>query len=446
MNERHPPSDIKAEAAVLGSIMLDNTVFDDVSALLNVDDFYREAHRYIYLAMTRLAERNEPIEIVTLATHLLAADRLKNTGGGAYLSNLTSDTPASINVMHYARIVRDKAIVRNTIGAARAIVDAGYDNPEDVKMYVDAAQGSIISATEDVGSDTGRTVRAAMLGWFAEFERRTESEEAAGIQTGFHDVDKMICGLMEKEMVIVAGRPSMGKSALAVQVVLHASAAQIPCHIISLETGESPLISRLISMQSGVNLTSITKGRVESWDMQKVQSAIGVVTQLPIHIDDHRGLSINDVASRARKVWRQQGTKILVVDYIQLLRGTSEARRDSREREISSISSGLSTLAGELQCTVIGVAQLNRDCEKRANKRPIMSDLRESGALEQDADDIIFLYRDEYYNPDDCKDPGACEVIVAKNRNGPTGRAKITFVKHTASFKNRSDRDDDGPF
>lgn len=438
-NTRHVPFDAEAEASVLGSILLDNTSWDDVSSVVRLEDFYREPHRYIWKAMEELVAAGQPIDVVTLATQLRARDRLEKVGGGAYLANLSNNTPASLNVAHYAQIVRSKSIVRQIIATAQRIVEVGMEDPEDIQDFVSRAQSSLIQVSESASRGSTVGMRAGIKDWYLDLEQRMESGDSSGLSTGLSDLDRIINGLQDGKLYICAGRPSMGKSALAGNIAYHVGQkARIPVHIFTLEMPVKEYVGRMVVLDakrghSAVTIGGIEKGRLNDNEMAMVVRTVGELSEAPIFIDDTSGLTVNELCSRARQVWRQHGTRLIIVDYLQLL-GSVQSRNKTRDQEVGEMSRALKGLAKDLGLPVIAVSQLNRDVERRTNKRPLMADLRESGSIEQDADVVIFLYRDAYYNKQTDK-PGVAEAIIAKQRNGPTGTVEMLFVGPRAEFR-----------
>ena len=433
---RQPPNDNKAEAAVLGSVLLDNRHVDTLTTGLTVEDFYREGHREIYKAMLALSADSQPIDTVTLVDYWRGTDGLKRAGGGTGLVSLINDTPAGISVEYYAKIVRDLAMRRRVISAAEQIAAAGYSDEAEADVYRDQSQASIFEATRDTARKPYQSIRVAMADRhrrLEELHERTDKNAVIGISTGLVDLDAKLGGLCDTDMVVVAGRPSMGKTALGLTMTLNMAARGHEVGVFSLEMSCGQLSDRLSAMHGGFSVSGLRSGRLrERWDDYLL--AMGAVSSMPIFLDDSAGLRINELASRARIMQREVGIEALVVDYIQLMQGSSSGRRDNRQQEITEISAGLKRVAKELAIPVVVISQLNRGPESRPNKRPSMADLRESGAIEQDADVILLLYRPEYYK--EGEKPGVCEVNVGKQRNGPTGTLELHWDADTTRFKN----------
>ncbi|MBN1946384.1 MAG: replicative DNA helicase [Bradymonadales bacterium] len=434
---KSPPHDDRAEAALLGSILLDNNLLNQVIPTARVEHFYREAHREIYRAMQQLAESGQPIDTVTLSRHMKSAGTLKRAGGGSYLVQLSNETPAAINVDHYAKIVRDKALVRTIIAVARETLEEGYADPGDVPEFIERVQHRVFEATRDTLQVGYRTIREVIAQTFTYLETlQNRKERITGIATGYIDLDNKLSGLQPSDLIIMAGRPSMGKTALALNILANASIkSKVPVAIFSLEMSSQQLAMRMLCTQAKVSASDLRTGQVNDNDWVKILKAVGPLSEARIFIDETPALSALEFAARCRRLKQEVGIGLVVVDYLQLMRGSDLTAKRSREQEISEISRGLKALAKELNLPVVAVAQLNRDVENRPNKRPLMSDLRESGAIEQDADVIIFLYRDEYYHPETAQ-PGVAEVIVAKQRNGPIGKVELKFTADYTRFDN----------
>ena len=436
-NETELPYDARAEAAVLGAILLDNDALGTVGSSLEVDHFYREGHRYIYRAMLELGDVLDPIDTVTLAEKLREHDRLKAAGGGAYLVQLSSETPAAINVEHYAKIVRDKALTRAMIQACRAIADEGLQDPADVSSFIEGSQAKLFEITAKSMRTSVPTIREVIAETFKYIETLMDRKERiTGIPTGFVDLDNKLSGLQPSDLIIAAGRPSMGKTAFALNLVTNAALkSTLPSVIFSLEMSSQQLAMRMLCSQARVNATDLRTGQVSDSDWSKLILCVGDLSESKIFVDDTPALSIMELRARARRISQDAGLGLIVIDYLQLMRGSELASRRSREQEISEISRGLKALAKELSVPVVALSQLNRGVESRTDKRPLMSDLRESGAIEQDADVVMFLYRDEYYNPESEK-KGIAEVIIGKQRNGPTGTVELRFQGKYTRFDN----------
>ena len=433
-----PPQSIEAEQSVLGGIMIDDNVWDAVSERLSKEDFYRHEHRVIFHAMSHLAGRGRPLDALTLAEALKDLNELENVGGEVYLFELSNSTPSVANIKAYADIVRERSVLRQLIGVAHEIADAGY-NPEGrtISELLDSAEQKVFKIAE-TGSRGGGPVPMKQLVTQAveKIEALFNSTDPiTGMATGFTDLDALTSGLQPADLVIIAGRPSMGKTVLGANIAENiAINLRKPVLFFSLEMPGDSIAMRMISSLGRIEQHRVRAGKLKDDDWPRVASAVSMLSEAPMFIDDTPGLSPSEVRSRARRLAREQGQLGLVlIDYLQLMRlGTHS---ENRTAEISEISRSLKALAKELNAPVIALSQLNRSLEQRADRRPIMSDLRESGAIEQDADLIAFIYRDEVYHPE-TRDKNIAEIIIAKQRNGPIGKVRLTFRGQFTRFEN----------
>jgi replicative DNA helicase len=437
---KQPPHSIDAEQAVLGGLMLDDDSWDGVADTLIIDDFYRKEHRLIYQAMQHQASESKPIDLVTLAESLDNANNLDNAGGLDYLGELSNNTPSTANILAYAHIIRERAILRKLISVANIIADNSY-NPEgrDSADLVETAEQHVFKIADDRPKDGGpQAVEPLLKSAIDKLDELFRSEgNITGITTGFKDLDTMTSGLQRSDLVIVAGRPSMGKTSFAMNLVENSilnDPEPKPVLVFSLEMPSDSLVIRMLSSIGKVDQTKMRNGKLTDSDWPKLTAAVQKLKDKPLYIDDTVGLSPMEMRSRARRIVKEHGQLgMIMVDYLQLMqiRGTS----DNRTGEISEISRSLKLMAREFECPVIALSQLNRGLEQRPNKRPVMSDLRESGAIEQDADVIMFVYRDEVYN-EDTDDKGKAEIIIAKQRNGPIGTCNLSFMGQFTRFEN----------
>ena len=442
---RTQPQSIEAEQAVLGGLMLENRAFYDVDEFLKADDFYRPQHVYIYRSMHRLMNANQPIDPVTVSQDLRAHEELDAAGGLVYLAELTETTLTAQNTLAYGRIVRERAVLRQLISAAQKIADAAF-RPEGktIPELLDHAEQQIFQIQEHQGRSAGpQPVLELLTRAVKRVEELYETKNPiTGLPTGFADLDIKTAGLQPGDMVIVAGRPSMGKSALAMNIAERALMHDVGGAVLvfSMEMPAESLVMRLLSSLGRIDQTRLRTGDLADEDWPRLTSAFNLLRDKSLFIDDSPGLSVTEVRTRARRIAleNKKKLKLIVIDYLQLMRGTEKA--DNRTLEISEISRGLKSIAKELGCPVIACSQLNRSLETRADKRPMMSDLRESGAIEQDADLILFIYRDEVYD-EDSADKGIAEIIIGKQRNGPIGKVRLAFIGKLTKFENlASDR------
>jgi replicative DNA helicase len=435
---RVPPQSLEAEESVLGGILLDNSALDRVIELVQPDDFYRGTHRRLFRTMLDLSERNEPIDLITLSEALKARGELSETGGTAFLAELAERVPTAANIAHYARIVRERSILRGLIEAATEIATRGYESSGDVSELLDRAEQLIFNIQERKVREAFSKIADILVGSLRTIERLYEDKQAVtGVPTGFADLDRMTAGLQPSDLVIVAGRPSMGKTAFCLCIAENAALrANVGVAVFSLEMSKEQLAMRMLCSEARVDLARVRTGQLYDREFPKLAMSCGRLAGAPIYIDDTPALSVLELRAKARRLKRDPNSRLglIVVDYIQLMR--SSEGKDSREQEISEISRSLKALAKELSLPVVALSQLNRQVESRNPPIPRLADLRESGAIEQDADVICFIYREEYYLEDSDK-KGIAEIIVAKQRNGPIGNVELTFLKEFTRFENR---------
>ncbi|MEQ8262652.1 replicative DNA helicase [Pseudohaliea sp.] len=432
------PHSIEAEQSVLGGLLLSADGWDGVAEVVAAEDFYRPDHRMIFRHVARLAEASEPVDVITVADKLQASGELEAAGGLAYLTELAEGTPSASNIRAYAQVVSERANVRRLIQAAQEIADSGF-NPEgrSAEELIDAAERRIMQIAEQGPKAGGpQTVNPLLQGALSRIEELFQSGgDITGLSTGYVDLDRFTSGLQRSDLVIVAGRPSMGKTSFAMNLVEHAVLAQEkPVLVFSMEMPAEQLIMRMLSSIGRIDQTRVRNGKLEQEDWPKLSGAVGKLKDVPLYIDDTPALTPTELRSRARRVVREHGDLAMVmIDYLQLMQvaGSSEGRT----AEISEISRNLKAIAKEFGCPVVALSQLNRSLEQRPNKRPVNSDLRESGAIEQDADVILFIYRDEVYN-EDSPDKGVAELIIGKQRNGPIGTVRLAFIGEYTRFEN----------
>jgi replicative DNA helicase len=427
-----PPNSVQAEQALLGGLMLDKSAWDRVADRVNENDFYRPDHRLIFNAIRTLSERNEPCDAVTLSEYLDGHDELGNAGGLGYLGSLVQDTPSAANVADYARIIHDRGLLRSLIQAGNEIAASAYHTEgREISELVDEAERKVFEIAEK-GQRRGSgfvQMRQVLGKTIDQIDERYQNQEAVtGLSTGFGKFDELTAGLQKGDLIIVAGRPSMGKTTLALNIAenaaLNLTKGKNPTAIFSMEMSVDQLALRMISSLGRVNQSSLRNGRLADDDWPRINGAIQQMQEAPLFIDDTPALSPTEIRARARRLKRQHGLSLIVVDYLQLMKVTGNT--ENRATEISEISRSLKALARELEVPIIALSQLNRSVEQRPDKKPIMSDLRESGAIEQDADLIVFIYREEVYDKDTIR-KGQAEINIAKQRNGPVGEFNLTF-------------------
>jgi replicative DNA helicase len=439
---RVPPHSIEAEQSVLGGLLLDNLAWDRAADLLTESDFYRYEHRQIYAAISSLVGASKPADVVTVHEHLHSLGRADDCGGQVYLNALAQSVPSAANIRRYAEIVRDRAVLRKLIGASDEIATQAF-NPQGkpVTQILDEAESRIFQIGEE-----GSRNRQGFIGIdklvVELIDRVTElhengAEEVTGVRTGFYDLDRYTAGLQKGDLIVLAARPSMGKTALALNIAEHVSVREeLPVLVFSMEMGASQLAVRMVGSLGRIDQQHLRTGALRDDEWTRLTEAVDQLGKVSLYIDETAALNPAELRARARRMARQFGGTLglIVVDYLQLMSG-SAGSDENRATELGEISRGLKALAKELQCPVMALSQLNRSVETRNDKRPLMSDLRESGAIEQDADVIMFIYRDDYYNKDS-KEPNVAEVIIGKQRNGPVGTIKVRFEKHHTRFEN----------
>ncbi|MDX1496092.1 MAG: replicative DNA helicase [Salinisphaeraceae bacterium] len=437
--DKLPPHSIEAEQAVLGGLMLDNQAFEKLSGIVTENDFYRADHRLIFRALASLSGNNQPCDVVTLSEWLQSQKLLEDAGGRVYLSTLAQDVPSAANIKAYAQIVREHSVIRQLIGVGTEICDLGFSTEgRDVTSLLSEAEAKVFAiADEGQRGKSGFVPISQLLGKVLEHvEEMFESDSPiTGHATGLADFDEMTAGLQRGDLVIVAGRPSMGKTSFAMNIVEHVCVQdKKPTAVFSMEMPGEQLAMRMIASLGRLDQKRLRTGDLQDDDWRRITSTMTLLKDAPLYIDDTPALGPADLISRCRRIKREAGSlELVVVDYLQLMQVTGTT--ENRTNEISAISRGLKQLAKELDCPVMALSQLNRSLEQRPNKRPIMSDLRESGSIEQDADVITFIYRDEVYNKESAE-KGIAEIIIGKQRNGPIGTCKTAFLGKYTRFEN----------
>jgi replicative DNA helicase len=437
---RVPPHDLDAERAVIGAMLVSETAVAAVAEKLQAEDFYSEVHRILYGAMMRLYARGDPIDQLTLTNELRSVGEFEKIGGRAYVFQIVESVPTAANAARYAEIVRGKALLRDIIDAGSRITEDAFREPEDVGEALDAAEQLIYGVSNRTLREHLAPVSQLAPGALEMIQRLYEAEgEITGVETGFDDLDRLTTGFHKSDLVILAARPAMGKTALALNAIWHAAGQKgVPVAIFSLEMSKEQLVQRLISQVTRIPAQALRSGNVRAEDWPKLVRGVAEVSRAPIWIDDTAGVTLMEMRAKVRRLSSRLNAEgglplsLIVVDYLQLMVGQGY-RSENRQQEIAEISRGLKVLARDLDVPVLAIAQLSRAVEQRHDKRPLLSDLRDSGALEQDADMVMFLYRDEYYNPDS-DDKGIAEVIIGKHRNGPTGKVQLAWMEQYTKF------------
>ncbi|EQK40562.1 MULTISPECIES: replicative DNA helicase [Paraclostridium] len=434
---RIPPHSVESEQSILGSILLDKEAIITVTETIKPEDFYKEAHKIIYECMMKLNNKNEPIDLITLTEELKKQGHLEDIGGISYITSLSTIVPTTSNVKYYADIVKEKSVLRKLIRVSNDILNLGYDSSIKVEDILEKAEKQIFDISQEKSSEDFQTINSVLMDTYDTIEKLyTNKEDITGITTGFDDLNKKTNGLQRTDLLLVAARPAMGKTAFSLNLVQNAALkGDASVAVFSLEMSKEQLVQRMLSAQSHVELKKIKTGNLDENDWPRIIDAMSVLSNANIYIDDTPGIKIGELRSKCRKLKIEKGLDLILIDYLQLMEG--DGGNESRQQEISKISRSLKIIAKELNCPVVALSQLSRAPEQRSDHRPMLSDLRESGAIEQDADIVMFLYRDEYYHPDsERKNIG--EIIIAKNRHGETGSVELVWLGEIQKFANKA--------
>lgn len=438
-----PPHDLEAEQAVLGSMLTDKDAVISAIEKLKVDSFYRDDNKIIYESILNLYNRAEPIDIITVKDELASLGKFEQVGGLEYLAGLPDKVPTTANVEKYIKIVEEKAVLRNLIKTANEIIELGYDPTEEVDHIMDSAEKKIFDIMQDKSQKGYTPIKDVLVDSFTQLEELyNRKQHITGVPTGFTELDYKTAGLHPSDLVLIAARPAMGKSAFALNIAANAALrANVPVVVFSLEMSKEQMVNRILCSEAMVDSNKVRTGKLDEEDWEKLAGSIGPLSEAEIYIDDTPGISVMEIRAKCRKLKLEKNIGLVVIDYLQLVQGTNK-RGGSREQEISEISRSLKMLAKEIGVPVIALSQLSRAVEQRPDHRPMLSDLRESGAIEQDADIVMFLYRDDYYNQESEKKDIA-EVIIAKHRGGSTGTVELLWLGNYTKFVNLEKRFDD---
>lgn len=436
MAARIPPQNLEAEQSILGGLMLDSAALDDVEDIVSAEDFYRPSHQRIFATIKELHHKNEKADLLTVSNYLESRQELESVGGPAYLATLLEKTISAANINSYAKIVREKSILRKLIETSSGIIDKAFTAEyEDIETFVDSAEAEIFKIAENKTTQglTGAwSIVESSIKKIEELYKR--KEEVTGLAYGFSHLDKLTSGMHEGELIIIAARPSMGKTAFSLNIAGHiALRLKKTVAYFSLEMGKEQVMTRMLAGEAKVGMGELRSGRIHDSSWPRLIAAAGALSEAPLYVDDSPGISPFEIRARARRLKAQHGLDIIMIDYLQMM--SMKQRIDSREREVAEISKTLKAIAKELQIPVIALAQLNRAVDSRSDRRPMISDLRESGSIEQDADVIMMLYRDDYYDKEDPEKAGHAEVIIGKQRNGPTDTVKLRFDAKSNKFR-----------
>lgn len=432
--DRIPPHNLEAEQAVLGAIFLEPSVIVTATEILSPEDFYRASHQRIFEAMVRLTDRGEPIDLVTVTNELDERDLLNEVGGVSYLTDLASSVPTAANLEYYAKIVEEKAILRRVIQAATHIVTKTFDESDDVTEVLDFAEKTIFEVSQNKATGNFKNIKDVLIDVYDNIEQLHHHKgDVTGVPTGFKDLDRITSGFQKNDLIIIAARPSVGKTAFALNIAQNVAIhARENVAIFSLEMGAEQLVMRMLCAEGNIDAQRLRTGKLEEEDWSKLTMAMGSLSDAGIYIDDTPGIKVSEIRSKCRRLKQEHGLGMVLIDYLQLIQGSGNSK-ENRQQEVSEISRSLKALARELEVPVIALSQLSRSVEQRQDKRPMMSDIRESGSIEQDADIVGFLYRDDYYDKESEKE-NIIEIIIAKQRNGPVGTVELAFVKEYNKF------------
>ncbi|MTT31077.1 replicative DNA helicase [Terrilactibacillus sp. BCM23-1] len=436
--DRTPPHNIEAEQAVLGAIFLEPSSVTVASEALLPEDFYRTSHQLIFSVMLTLSERGEPVDVITLTNELRNEKRLEEVGGISYLAELANSAPTAANIEYYTGIVEEKALLRRLIRTATSIVSDGYTREDNVSSILDDAEKNILEVAQRKRTSEFQSIKDVLMATYDNIEAlQNRKGDITGVPTGFIELDRMTAGFQKNDLIIVAARPSVGKTAFALNIAQNvATRTDETVAIFSLEMGAQQLVMRMLCAEGNINAQKLRTGALDEEDWQKLTMAMGSLSHAGIYIDDTPGVRVNDIRAKCRRLKQEKGLGMIVIDYLQLILGNGGSNRsENRQQEVSEISRTLKAIARELEVPVIALSQLSRGVESRQDKRPMMSDIRESGSIEQDADIVAFLYRDDYYDKESEKQ-NIIEIIIAKQRNGPVGTVELAFIKEYNKFVN----------
>lgn len=431
---RSLPHNLDAEQSVLGSMIIDKTAIAQVTEVLKADDFYRDSHKIIFAGIMDLFQKDIPIDMITLIEHLKSIDKLEGAGGISYITEISNSVPSIANLNSYIKIVDEKAMLRRLIKASNEIIEKSYGGQDQVENVVDFAQKKVFDIAQKRSSSDFESISAVLERGFLEIERLFNNKgEVTGVPTGFRDLDDKTSGFQSGDMVLIAARPSMGKTTFALNIAQHAALKSGKSVVIfSLEMSKEQLAYKLLCAEANVDMLKLRTGNLDDEDWENIARASGPLAASKIYIDDTAGVNVMEMRSKCRRIKIEHGIDLIMIDYLQLMSGTGG---ESRQQEVSEISRSIKALAKEMHCPVVALSQLSRAPEQRADHRPMLSDLRESGSIEQDADVVMFLYRDEYYNKE-TEDKNMAECIIAKQRNGPVGTVKLAWLGQYSKFGN----------
>ncbi len=437
MSAKLPPQNLEAERSVLGALLIDNDVVFKISDILNPEDFYKNEHKIIYEAMMDLSQNRQPIDVLTLTDLLEKRKKLKEVGGASYVSEVVNSTATSANVVSYAQIIRDRSVLRNLISSGSKIVELGFREERDTNELLDEAERLLFQVTQGFLKEAFVPIKDVLAGTFERIDELNKNKgKMRGVPTGYHELDNVLAGLQNSDLVILAARPSMGKTSLAISIAINAAVNhKVPVGFFSIEQSRDQIVDRMLVSVAGIDSWRLRTGNLSESDFPKIGNSMGILSEAPIYIDDTPLLTVMEMRAKARRLQMEKGLGLIVIDYMQLMEGSTLSKRDgSRVQEMSEISRGIKALARELNVPVMALSQLSRAVEMRHPKIPQLADLRDSGSIEQDADVVMFIYREDYYNPETDR-KNLADIFVKKHRNGPTGRAELYFVPEQMKFQ-----------
>lgn len=432
---RIPPQSLEAEQSVLGCMLLDKEVIPNITEVLKSEDFYRDDHKEIFEAVMDLFERAEPVDLITISDQLKQRGTLDKVGGLEYLTNIATSVPTTANARHYAKIVEEKSILRKLIKTSSDILNLGYEASDEVSIILDRAEKSIFDILQKRNTKGFSHIKDVLVDAFNKLEELYNNKgHITGVPTGFTDLDYRTAGMQNSDLILIAARPAMGKTSFALNIAQYAAIhGKVPVAVFSLEMSKEQLVNRMLCSEVMIDSQKMRVGKLDDSDWQKMAMALGPLSEAPIYIDDTPGVTVMELRAKCRRLKLEKDLGLIVIDYLQLMQG--RGKTENRQQEVSEISRSLKILAKEINVPVITLSQLSRAPEARSDRRPMLSDLRESGAIEQDADMVMFLYRDDYYNPETEKQ-NIAEVIIAKNRNGATGTVELRWFGEYTKFAN----------
>lgn len=436
LDVRIPPQNLEAEQSVLGSVLLDKEGIIRVSDILLPEDFYDDRHAEVFEAMLELFEKRSPIDVVTLTDHLEKKKKLTEIGGASYITTLANSVPTAAHAANYADIIHEKAVLRRLLTAANKITNLGYEEERKLDDILDEAEKELFGVSQKMMRQYFLPLKSILTETFDRIdELHKHKGQLRGVSTGFRDLDNKLAGMQASDLIILAARPSIGKTSLALNIAQHvATKEKAPVGIFSLEQSKEQLVDRMLCSEAGVDSWKMRTGNLNDDDFPKIGYAMGTLSEAPLYIDDSPMLNVMEIRTKARRLQAEHGLGLIIVDYLQLMQGRSSARDPNRVQEVSEISRGLKALARELKVPVLALSQLSRTVEHRPDKRPLLADLRESGSIEQDADVVMFIYREDYYNPDTDR-KNIAEILIRKHRNGPTGSIELYFMPEQTRFR-----------